>query len=64
MLVGVPKEIKAQENRVGITPAGVYALVGAGHKVVVEKGAGLGSMITDEEFVAAGAKMVGTAKKC
>lgn len=64
MLVGVPKEIKAQENRVGITPAGVYALVGAGHKVVVEKGAGLGSMITDEEFVAAGAKMVGTAKEC
>ena len=64
MLVGVPKEIKAQENRVGITPAGVHALVESGHKVCVEKGAGLGSMITDEEFVAAGAQIVATAKEC
>ncbi|MGX8718978.1 MAG: alanine dehydrogenase [Desulfovibrio sp.] len=63
MVVGVPKEIKAQENRVGITPAGVHALASAGHKVVVEKGAGLGSMITDEEFVAAGAVM-GSQKDC
>lgn len=63
MLVGIPKEIKALENRVGITPAGVHALVEGGHKVVVEKGAGLGSMITDEEFVAAGATIVGTAKE-
>ncbi|HIU17331.1 MAG TPA: alanine dehydrogenase [Candidatus Avidesulfovibrio excrementigallinarum] len=64
MFVGIPKEIKAQENRVGITPAGVHALVEAGHRVVVEKGAGLGSMITDEEYVAAGAEIVATAKEC
>lgn len=64
MIVGIPKEIKAQENRVGITPAGVHALVEAGHKVCVEKGAGLGSMITDEEYVSAGAKIVATAKEC
>ena len=63
MVVGVPKEIKAQENRVGITPAGVHALASAGHKVIVEKGAGLGSMITDEEYVAAGAA-IGTQKEC
>ena len=63
MVVGVPKEIKAQENRVGITPAGVHALVSAGHKVVVEQGAGLGSMITDEEYVAAGAA-IGTQQEC
>ncbi|HIW78529.1 MAG TPA: alanine dehydrogenase, partial [Candidatus Bilophila faecipullorum] len=64
MLVGIPTEIKAQENRVGITPAGVHALVEAGHKVRVQKGAGLGSMITDEEYVAAGAEIVATAKEC
>lgn len=63
MVVGVPKEIKAQENRVGITPAGVHALVSAGHKVIVEKGAGLGSMITDKEYIAAGA-VIGTQKEC
>lgn len=64
MLVGIPTEIKAQENRVGITPAGVHALVEAGHKVRVQKGAGLGSMITDEEYVSAGAEIVATAKEC
>lgn len=64
MLVGIPKEIKAQENRVGITPAGVNALVAGGHKVRVEKGAGLGSMITDEEYIAAGAEIVATAREC
>ena len=64
MLVGIPKEIKAQENRVGITPAGVHALAEAGHSVRVEKGAGLGSMIADDEFAAAGASIVATAKEC
>ena len=64
MFVGIPREIKAQENRVGITPAGVHALVSAGHRVAVEKGAGLGSMITDEEYIAAGAEIVATAKEC
>ncbi|MEG2139484.1 MAG: alanine dehydrogenase [Bilophila sp.] len=62
MLVGIPTEIKNQEHRVGITPAGVHALVAAGHKVVVQKGAGLGSMITDEEYVAAGATILASAK--
>lgn len=61
MRVGIPTEIKNQEFRVGITPAGVHALVEAGQKVFVQKGAGLGSMITDEEYVAAGATIVETA---
>lgn len=64
MRVGIPTEIKVQEFRVGITPAGVHALKEAGHIVLVQKGAGLGSMITDEEYVAAGAQMVATAKEC
>ncbi|NHM25657.1 alanine dehydrogenase [Desulfofundulus sp. TPOSR] len=58
MIVGVPREIKDNENRVGITPSGVEALVKAGHQVVIEAGAGLGSGITDEEYVAAGARML------
>ncbi|MQL51191.1 alanine dehydrogenase [Desulfofundulus thermobenzoicus] len=58
MIIGVPREIKDNENRVGITPAGVEALVKAGHRVVIEKEAGLGSGITDEEFIAAGAEML------
>ena len=58
MIIGVPKEIKANENRVAITPAGVEAFVKAGHKVVIEKTAGLGSSITDEEYVSAGAVML------
>ncbi len=61
MKVGIPTEIKVQEFRVGITPAGVHALCEAGHDVFVQKGAGLGSMITDEEYVSAGAKIVDTA---
>ena len=62
MLVGVPKEIKNNENRVAMTPAGVDALVRDGHQVLVEKGAGIGSGITDDEFVGAGASIVKTAK--
>ncbi|KLU61393.1 alanine dehydrogenase [Peptococcaceae bacterium CEB3] len=57
MIIGVPKEIKNSENRVGITPAGVHAFVQAGHKVMVEKTAGEGSGITDAEYVQAGAQM-------
>ncbi|SHI51394.1 alanine dehydrogenase [Desulfofundulus thermosubterraneus] len=60
MIVGVPREIKDNENRVGITPSGVETLVKAGHQVVIEAGAGLGSGITDEEYVAAGARMLPT----
>ena len=48
MKVGIPTEIKTQEFRAGITPAGVHALKQAGHEVLVQKGAGLGSLITDE----------------
>jgi len=55
MKVGVPKEVKNHEYRVAITPAGVHELVRDGHEVYVQQGAGLGSSIPDEDFVAAGA---------
>ena len=55
MIVGVPKEIKAEENRVAITPSGVSALVAHGHRVLVERAAGLGSGIPDQRYRAAGA---------
>ncbi|WP_022881714.1 alanine dehydrogenase [Gryllotalpicola ginsengisoli] len=58
MRIAVPREIKDNEFRVAITPSGVDALVGAGHTVVVESGAGLGSSISDEEYAAAGAELV------
>ena len=58
MLVGIPTEIKNHEYRVAITPAGVNELVRHGHDVVVQAGAGLGSSIPDEEYSAAGAKIV------
>ncbi len=58
MIVGVPKEIKTREYRVGMTPAGVQSLASRGHKVVVEKGAGEGSGIRDAEYVAQGATIV------
>ncbi|NMA54512.1 MAG: alanine dehydrogenase [Firmicutes bacterium] len=61
MIVGIPKEIKDNEYRVGMTPAGVAALKGAGHSVIVETEAGLGSGITDEEFIQGGAEIVATA---
>ena len=57
MRVGVPKEIKVHESRVALTPEGVAEFVHAGHSVVVEKSAGVGSAITDEEFIAAGASI-------
>lgn len=58
MNVGVPKEIKADENRVAMTPSGVRELVHAGHTVFVEHDAGAGSMIADDRYIAAGAKIV------
>ena len=58
MLVGVPKEIKNHEYRVAITPAGVVEFVKNGHQVVVEKNAGVGSAISDDEYVKAGAKIL------
>jgi alanine dehydrogenase len=60
MLIGVPKEIKNRENRVGVVPGGVAQLIAAGHKVIIQKGAGLGAGIPDEKFVAAGAQIVET----
>lgn len=61
MKVGVPKEVKNHEYRVAITPAGVHELTVHGHDVAVQEGAGLGSSIADEEFVAAGARILATA---
>jgi alanine dehydrogenase len=61
MIIGVPKEIKTAENRVGATPAGVDMLVKTGHKVLVEKGAGEGSGFSSEEYRRAGAEIVPTA---
>lgn len=63
MIIGVPKEIKNNENRVAMVPAGVQTLVGAGHKVLVEAGAGLGSGFPDESYVAAGAKILPQAQQ-
>lgn len=57
MLVGVPREIKVHESRVALTPEGVAELVRAGHKVVIEKGAGIGSSISDADYIAAGASI-------
>ena len=57
MLVGVPKEIKVHESRVALTPEGVFEFTRSGHEVVVEKGAGVGSSISDADFVAAGARI-------
>jgi alanine dehydrogenase len=58
MIIGVPKEIKVQEHRVGMTPAGVRALVEDGHRVLVQKGAGLGSGLDDARYRQAGAILV------
>ena len=57
MKIGVPKEIKTNENRIALVPAGAEALVAAGHTVLVEHGAGLGSGFADETFTAVGAKI-------
>ena len=57
MIVGVPKEIKSQESRVAITPEGVSEFIRAGHSVIVESGAGLGSSISDEDFVLQGGQI-------
>ena len=63
MLVGVPKEIKNNENRVAMTPAGVFELVNRGHQVLVETSAGVGSGFSNQDYLAAGAKIVETAKE-
>ncbi|MET7641634.1 alanine dehydrogenase [Streptomyces sp. NPDC005438] len=61
MKVGIPREVKNNEFRVAITPAGAHELVRNGHEVYVERGAGLGSSIADEEYTAVGANLLDTA---
>ncbi|GGK82414.1 alanine dehydrogenase [Ornithinimicrobium pekingense] len=61
MKIGVPTEVKNHEYRVALTPVGAHELTERGHEVLVQAGAGLGSQIPDEEFVAAGARVVDTA---
>lgn len=61
MIIGVPKEIKNNENRVALTPAGVVSFVAEGHKVLIETEAGLGSGFTNDEYVIAGAQIMDTA---
>jgi alanine dehydrogenase len=63
MRIGVPKEIKNNENRVAMTPAGVVNLVNNGHEVYIETGAGLGSGFTDDDYKQAGAVIVNTAEE-
>ncbi|MCC6166211.1 MAG: alanine dehydrogenase [Caldilineaceae bacterium] len=58
MLIGLPKEVKDGENRVGLTPGAVKALTGRGHRVLVQTGAGMGSFLTDDEYRAAGGELV------
>jgi alanine dehydrogenase len=62
MIIGVPKEIKTEENRVAVTPTGVAGFVARSHKVLIQKGAGLGSALTDRAYESAGATMVETAE--
>ncbi len=58
MKIGCPKEIKNNENRIGLTPNAAHAYVAAGHEVYIESGAGLGSALPDEEYIAAGARIL------
>ena len=61
MVIGVPKEVKDHETRVGLVPGAASALIDAGHHVVVQTGAGEGSTLPDTEYVRAGAKIVSSA---
>ncbi|WP_079530522.1 alanine dehydrogenase [Halobacillus hunanensis] len=63
MKIGVPREVKNNENRVAMTPAGVVTLLNSGHQVFVETNAGVGSSFTDEQYKEAGATIVSTAKE-
>jgi alanine dehydrogenase len=61
MLIGCPKEIKPQEFRVGVTPDAAQEAVAHGHKVIIETGAGIGAGFSDDDYIAAGAQIAGTA---
>ena len=63
MIIGVPKEVKDHETRVGLVPASVTALVEAGHRVLVQSNAGKGSSLPDQDYVEAGAEIVTTASE-
>src|SRR5688500_11776436 len=63
MIVGVPKEVKDNEYRVGVVPAGVKALTDSGHTVLVQNGAGEGLGISNQEFMTAGGEIVDTAEE-
>ncbi len=63
MLIGIPKEIKPQENRVGLTAQSVKSLVKEGHEVIVESGAGNGSGFLDEDYIESGAKILNSASE-
>src|SRR4051794_594412 len=63
MVIGVPREVKDHETRVGLVPSGVSALTEAGHTVLVEAGAGEGSSLTDQEYTRAGGKIVADASR-
>ena len=62
MIIGVPKEIKQQENRVSLLPSAAYQLTKRGHTVLVEKNAGVGSGYPDADYIAAGAKIIDSAR--
>ncbi|HEX6175490.1 MAG TPA: alanine dehydrogenase [Candidatus Binatia bacterium] len=63
MIIGVPKEIKTEENRVAVTPTGVSGFTARNHKVLVEKGAGVGSALSDRAYESAGAILIDSAKQ-
>ncbi|MEH7374790.1 alanine dehydrogenase [Neobacillus drentensis] len=63
MFIGVPKEIKNNENRVALTPAGVVSFLNAGHKVLMEKDAGIGSGFTNDDYAKAGAEIIDSAEQ-
>ncbi|TRZ46485.1 alanine dehydrogenase [Robertkochia solimangrovi] len=60
MIIGIPKEIKNNENRVGMIPAGVYELAKRGHRVLVQSGAGIGSGFSDQDYEDVGAEIIGS----
>lgn len=63
MIIGIPKEIKNNENRVAITPAGVHELKEAGHRILIETNAGVGSGFSDDEYINAGAEILSTVEE-
>ena len=63
MVIGIPKELKAQENRVAAIPPSVERFAAAGHTVLIQRGAGEGSGFSDQEYLAAGARVLDTAKE-